>query len=290
MGEGWGIVHLHILLRYFTEDGQRLAGTNESLIWAKALITHLKETFIPEYPGKHRYYLTSSLIFRGFQNKLQSCFRGESESGGHYKALQKSRGKWSDPTAHTDPEERTADLFGGSEGNREALAAWDAGSQVVSVCPLKAHLNCSSMRETGLPHRAYVVLTQAIYKRNEADNRAHEVGSEDPCCWQGCCCRRALRNSPVSSCRGEKHGCHFTGGLFHPVLSLGSCPWVQASPSYANNTSRSLDSAGVHKCAQENLTKGQNHSVLWTNSNLSWKPNVSFLNQILLKQKYECGM
>lgn len=115
-------------------------------------------------------------------------------------------------------------IFGGSEGNREALAAWDAGSQVVSVCPLKAHLNCSSMRGTGLPHRAYVVLTQAIYKRSEADNRAHEVGSEDPCCWQGCCCRRALRNSPVSSCRGEKHGCHFTGGLFHPVLSLGSCP------------------------------------------------------------------
>ena len=131
----------------------------------------------------------------------------------------------------------------------------NVGFQIIILYPLKVHFNCFNMWETGLPNCAYGFLTQAIYKCNEADNRTHDTEFENLCWWHFCC-RNIFGSSPTSSCLDKKNVVyHFTGGLFYPMASLGSCPWVQISLSRANNILRKKI---WNTCNQQNITKKKN--------------------------------
>lgn len=124
----------------------------------------------------------------------------------------------------------------------------NVGFRIITSYPLKVHFNCFNMWGTGLPNCAYGFLTQAIYKCNEADNRTHDTKFENLCWWHRCY-RNIFGSSPVSCCLDKKNVvCHFTGGLFYPMVSLGSCPWAQINPSHDNNTPLKII---YHECTQQ---------------------------------------
>lgn len=113
----------------------------------------------------------------------------------------------------------------------------NVGFQIIILYPFKVHFNCFNMWGTGLPNCADGFLTQAIYKCNEADNRTHDTEFENLCWWH-CWYRNIFGSSPVAHCLDKKNIVyHFTGGFFHPMVSLGSRPWVQIRPSYAKSIS-----------------------------------------------------
>lgn len=48
---------------------------------------------------------------------------------------------------------------------------------------------------------------------------------------------------------------YFTGGLFYPMVSLGSCPWAQISLSHASNIPLEVIR---NACIQQNLNNSKN--------------------------------
>lgn len=77
---------------------------------------------------------------------------------------------------------------------------------------------------------------------------------------------------PAAWIKKKKVIYYFTGGLFYPMVSLGSCPWAQISLSHASNIPLEII---WNACIQQNSNN---------NKNITRRQNKSV--QITVKSKY----